>query len=134
LFLAISIAATPTFDDPIEVPPDFTGTQLAVPHPAGGALYVKLRDDPGTVQTLTLPVLPANAAALSVVTPRTVEPPAEAPTEPPAQPKTDSPAPPQSQTQPGNLPASGKADATGLRRPAASAPARRGSEIATKPS
>jgi len=35
-------------------PPDFTGTQLSVPHPANGTLYVRLRDDPGTVQTLTL--------------------------------------------------------------------------------
>jgi hypothetical protein len=27
-----------------------------VPHAANGVLYVKLRDDPATVQTLTLPV------------------------------------------------------------------------------
>ena len=27
-----------------------------VPHPANGMLYLKLRDDPETVQTLTLPV------------------------------------------------------------------------------
>jgi len=39
------------------VPPDFTGTQLSVPHPVNGVLYLKLRDDPATVQTLTLPVL-----------------------------------------------------------------------------
>ncbi|MFZ1940619.1 MAG: hypothetical protein WAU67_16070 [Terracidiphilus sp.] len=58
LFLATSVAATPTFDNPTAVPPDFTGTQLIVPHPSNGTLYVKLRDDPATVQTLTLPVTP----------------------------------------------------------------------------
>jgi hypothetical protein len=68
LFLANSIASTPDFGNPTEVPPEFTGTQLIVPHPAAGVLYLKLRDDPATVQTLTLPVvpitLPAEAAAI----------------------------------------------------------------------
>jgi hypothetical protein len=68
LFLAESIAALQDFDSPTEIPADFTGTQVVVPHPTGGVLYVKLRDDPGTVQTLTLPVvpvtLPAEAAAV----------------------------------------------------------------------
>jgi hypothetical protein len=59
LFLAVSIAATPEFDNAADVPPDFTGTQLSVPHPVNGVLYLRLRDDPGTVQTLTLPVTPA---------------------------------------------------------------------------
>ena len=63
LFLAASIAATPDFDNATDVPPEFTGTQLSVPHPANGVLYLKLRDDPETVQTLTLPVLPMTAAA-----------------------------------------------------------------------
>ena len=54
LFLAASIAATPEFDHPTDVPPEFTGTQLSVPHPANGILYLKLRDDPATVQTLIL--------------------------------------------------------------------------------
>jgi hypothetical protein len=31
-----------------------------VAHPANGTLYLKLRDDPATVQTLTLPITPAN--------------------------------------------------------------------------
>ena len=68
LFLADAIASTPDFDNPTEVPAEFTGTQLIVPHPAGGVLYLKLRDDPATVQTLTLPItpvsLPAEAAAI----------------------------------------------------------------------
>jgi hypothetical protein len=62
LFLAESIGASPELENATEVPGDFTGTQLSVPHPAAGLLYLKLRDDPATVQTLTLPVLPGNAA------------------------------------------------------------------------
>jgi hypothetical protein len=63
LFLAAAVAATPEFDNAAEVPEEFTGTQLSVPHPANGLLYVKLRDDPETVQTLTLPVVPLTVAA-----------------------------------------------------------------------
>jgi len=59
LFLATAFSATPEFENPTEVPPDFTGTQLTVPHTANGVLYLKLRDDPDTVQLLTLPILPA---------------------------------------------------------------------------
>ena len=58
LFLATSISATPDFENSIDVGPEFTGTQLSVPHPVNGQLYLKLRDDPATVQTLTLPVMP----------------------------------------------------------------------------
>jgi len=59
LFLSTTFSATPDFENPIEVPPDFTGTQLTVPHTANGVLYLKLRDDPDTVQLLTLPILPS---------------------------------------------------------------------------
>jgi len=59
LFLAESIGASPELDNATAIPADFTGTQLSVPHPANNLLYLKLRDDPATVQTLTLPVLPA---------------------------------------------------------------------------
>ncbi len=74
LFLAESLAATQEFDDPVDVPPQFTGTQIMVPHPVNGVLYLKLRDDPATVQRLTLAVTPLPAGAL----------PAAAPTAPPA--------------------------------------------------
>ncbi len=63
LFLATSFAATPNFDNPCDVTPQFTGTQLTVPHPVNGVLYVKLRDDPATVQTLTLAVTPMPTVA-----------------------------------------------------------------------
>ena len=56
LFLATSFSSTPDFTNSTDVPLDFTGTQLAVPHPVEGKLYVKLRDDPATAQTLSLPV------------------------------------------------------------------------------
>lgn len=80
LFLALSIAATPDFDSPAEVPIDFTGAQLSVPHPIDGALYLKLRDDPTVVQTLTLPVMPAAAS------PPSTEPQAPPPSDPASQP------------------------------------------------
>jgi hypothetical protein len=56
LFLADTISSTPDFNNAVEVPTEFTGTQLTVPHPANGQLFLKLRDDPGTIQTLTMPV------------------------------------------------------------------------------
>jgi hypothetical protein len=62
LFLATAISATPTFDNAVNVPPEFTGTELAVPHPVKGVLYLKLRDDPASQETLTLPVTPMTPA------------------------------------------------------------------------
>jgi hypothetical protein len=105
LFLATSISATTEFENPTEVPPDFTGTQLTVPHPANGTLYLKLRDDPATVQTLTLPVTPASLADSKAATaqaqpanaaPTTTPAATPAPTEPASPPTAQdaAPAPP----------------------------------------
>ncbi len=58
LFLAASFATAPEFDNPIDVPPDFTGTQLVVPHPVSGLLYMKLRDDQSAVHTLAMQIQP----------------------------------------------------------------------------
>ncbi len=114
LFLATSIGPTPDFDNATDVPPDFTGTQLSLPHPANGTLYFKLRDDPDTVQTLTLPVTPANpgsqaasaappapATQAAPVTPAPTQP-AAAPAPPPAaQPeKTETSAAPKTEAPP----------------------------------
>jgi hypothetical protein len=74
LFLVTEIGVTADLANAAEVAPDFTGTTLMVPNGAhaGGTetLYVRLRDDPGTVQVLTLPVtamtqpgMPVQAAA-----------------------------------------------------------------------
>jgi hypothetical protein len=68
LFLIDLVSATSDLANSTEVPPDFTGAQLAVPHPVNGALYFKLRDDPNTVQILNMPVTllaPAAATAAS---------------------------------------------------------------------
>jgi hypothetical protein len=111
LFLADSISATPDFENPTEVPPEYTGTQLSVPHPSNGILYLVLRDDPSTVQTLTLPVnpvaLPASEAATvkskSAAAPpaSTPEPqPATAPAQPSPNPPAEAPATPSSVAPP----------------------------------
>ena len=70
LFLATSIGSTPEFDFATDVPPDFTGTQLSVPRPVNGVLYLRLRDDPETVQTLALAVTAAAPAAGGTTTAR----------------------------------------------------------------
>jgi hypothetical protein len=69
LFLASSISASPDFENAVDVPGDFTGTQLTVPHPANGVLYLKLRDDPATVQTLALSSMPLTPATTVPITP-----------------------------------------------------------------
>jgi hypothetical protein len=105
LFLADAFSATADFNNSVDVPPQFTGTQLPVPHPTNGLLYLKLRDDPDTVQMLTLPVEPlntaanANGATPSIATPHPAEPAPE-----PATPQAASPAATQStqDAQPGS--------------------------------
>jgi len=113
LFLASSFSATQSFDSSTDVPPEFTGMQLVVPHPVNGTLYLRLRDDPATVQTLTLPVTPISLAeskaaatesqpgstpAASSTTSAPAAPPDVAPTTPregsPATPPTSAPATP----------------------------------------
>lgn len=98
LFLTASISATSDFSDSTDVPVDFTGTQLSVPHPVGGLLYVKLRDDPLTVQTLALPVLPMTPSTMNPARAQPAPPPAETEpeTEPVVAPGTE-PATPQKQ-------------------------------------
>jgi len=52
LYLIRSIASDALFARSIDVPDGYIGTTLKVPHPAGGTLYLKLRDDPATVNTI----------------------------------------------------------------------------------
>jgi len=61
MFLAASLSATQEFENPVDIAPDFTGTQLVIPHPTNGVLYLKLRDDPAIVQTLNMQITPASA-------------------------------------------------------------------------
>ena len=58
LFLIDSVASDPQFTHTTPVPVGFVDSTLSVPRPNGTILYVKLRDDPKTVSTLVLPVLP----------------------------------------------------------------------------
>ena len=60
LFLMHSVSADPKFLDSVAVPAGYVGDSLTVPRPNGTLLYIKLRDDPATVDTVTLPVLPDN--------------------------------------------------------------------------
>jgi len=76
LFLVETVSASSDFSNPIEVPADYTAAQMAVPHPVNGTLFLKLRDDPETVQTLNMPMtlIPsaaAPAAAPAATTPQT---------------------------------------------------------------
>jgi len=99
LFLATSFSATATFDNPVNVPPGFTGTELVVPHPVKGILYLKLRDDPASQETLTLPVkLIAPSTTLDELKPLTPAPSA-APLAPQMTPAEPGPAPAQAPAQ-----------------------------------
>ena len=58
LFLIDSVASEPQFTRAIPVPVGFAGSTLKVPRPNGTLLFFKFRDDPSTVNTAVLPVLP----------------------------------------------------------------------------
>jgi hypothetical protein len=74
LFLITAVGNSPDMDNAVDVPAEFTGETLQVPNvgrpvmvPASapgmssgpvGMLYVRLRDDPNTVQALSLPLTP----------------------------------------------------------------------------
>lgn len=60
LFLLDSVASDPEFKDVVPVPTGYSEATLTVPRPNGTLLYIKLRDDPSTVDNVTLPVLPEN--------------------------------------------------------------------------
>src|SRR5262249_5729144 len=57
LFLIDAVSAEPDFSNPVTVPDGFVEEALAVPSPKNKTLYIKLRDDPATVNTAVLPVL-----------------------------------------------------------------------------
>jgi hypothetical protein len=58
LFLIDSVASDPQWTHTVPVPAGYVDSTLKVPRPNGTLLYVKLRDDPTTVNTIILPVLP----------------------------------------------------------------------------
>ena len=58
LFLIDSVASDSQFAHSVPVPIGYADSALTVPRPNGTLLYIKLRDDPSTVNTAALPVLP----------------------------------------------------------------------------
>jgi hypothetical protein len=63
-FLVQAFGATKDFAKPTEVPNGFAENNFQVPMPPDGAtLYLKLRDDPGAIATVTLPTPMVKAAA-----------------------------------------------------------------------
>ena len=58
LYLVHSISNNPDFSNPLQVPEGFLGSALPVPHPNGGPLYVKLRDDTSAINSILLEVQP----------------------------------------------------------------------------
>ena len=58
LFLLDSVSADADFANSVTVPAGFVEDALAIPPPKGKMLYIKLRDDPATIDTVALPVSP----------------------------------------------------------------------------
>jgi hypothetical protein len=58
LFLIDSVASDSQFAHNVPVPIGYADSSLSVPRPNGTLLYIKLRDDPSTVNMVALPVLP----------------------------------------------------------------------------
>lgn len=52
LYLIDAVATDQQFQQSTPVPDGFAGSQLNIPRPSGQELYVKLRDDPGTVNKI----------------------------------------------------------------------------------
>lgn len=57
LFLLDSVSADPGFVSAVTVPEGFVDDALTIPPPKAKTLYIKLRDDPATVDTAVVPVL-----------------------------------------------------------------------------
>ncbi len=70
LYLVDAVGSDPALDNPTTVPAGFVGTTISVPrpssvapnltagHPANTTMYVRLRDDPSSANSVVLPVLP----------------------------------------------------------------------------
>ncbi|HMH15536.1 MAG TPA: hypothetical protein VK578_20720 [Edaphobacter sp.] len=90
LFFVQSFDAAKDFAKPTDVPTGFAENNFAVPTPSDGAtLYLKLRDDPSTVATVTLPTPVQKPTSSPSSTSQTATPAPEAP--PAAQDTTTAP-------------------------------------------
>jgi hypothetical protein len=54
LFLVDSVSGDPEFKEAVDVPAGFPGRALPVPRPGKAGLYLKLRDDPGVINSARL--------------------------------------------------------------------------------
>lgn len=61
LFLLDSVSTDPDFANSVTVPDGFVADGLNIPAPKEKTLYIKLRDDPGTVDVAVLPTLAAQS-------------------------------------------------------------------------
>ncbi|HET8825384.1 MAG TPA: hypothetical protein VFM77_09660, partial [Terriglobales bacterium] len=59
LFLIDAISADPDFSSPVTVPDGFIEASLSLSVPRGKEVYIKLRDDPSTVDTVVMPAVGA---------------------------------------------------------------------------
>ncbi len=59
LYLINSVSTDEEFTNPVEVPDGYIASALPIPRPKGKMLYVKLRDNPGDVNTVALPMVTA---------------------------------------------------------------------------
>jgi len=57
LFLLDAVSTDAQFTNAVQVPEGFFDTKLVIPAMSGKVLYIKLRDDPSSVDTATLPML-----------------------------------------------------------------------------
>ncbi len=55
LFLIDSVASDAAFTHSMQIPEGFSGSSISVPRPVARTLYVKLRDDPTAINTLSVP-------------------------------------------------------------------------------
>jgi hypothetical protein len=113
IFLVQSFSAGKDFATLTEVPTGFAENTFNVPTPADGTtLYLKLRDDPGAVAAMTLPIPVQKAVPASVPT---AQAPSSAPAAQDAPPATKAPDP---ATAPQNQPTTSAPAATPSRAPA----------------
>jgi hypothetical protein len=59
LFLIDALSADPDFSSPVTVPDGFIEASLSLSVPRGKGVYIKLRDDPSTVDTVIMPAIGA---------------------------------------------------------------------------
>jgi len=85
LFLIDSVASDQQFAHNAPVPTDFIDSTLNVPHPGDAGLFIKLRDDPSSVNTVTLPV----AKDPKVIGPEPTAAPIQSEPQPPVDPPKD---------------------------------------------